>query len=131
MNHWAMQYIGTKWVNGGRDIAIGVDCWGLLQHVYRQHYVIELPSFVGVDAKDNMAVARLIGEREQWQEIKTPIEGCAVAMSKNKALHHVGVFVCGMVLHAVEGIGVIAQSTAALRNNGWTTVRFFKHGAMA
>lgn len=129
--HWAAQYIGKPWVNGGRDIRIGVDCWGLLCHVYRQHYNIILPEFLGVDAKNNIAVAKLIDQREYWTELKTPIEGCAVALSKNKALHHVGVYVCGRVLHAMENQGVVSQTTSTLITQGWTTIRYFQHEGMA
>lgn len=127
MNHWAYKYIGLKWVNGGRDIATGVDCWGLLHHIYKEHYKIELPLFNGIDAENNLSVSRMIdNNKNDWMEIKTPIEGCAVGLSKNKLLHHVGVFVCGVVIHADRN-GVVAQSISALKLNGWSTLRFFRH----
>lgn len=129
--HWATQYIGRPWVNGGRDIKTGVDCWGLLRHVYCQHYGIDLPEHVGIDASDNRAVSRLIDQREQWLEIKTPVEGCAVGLSKNKLLHHVGVYVCGRVLHAMDGQGVVSQTVSTLQSKGWTTIRYFQHEGMA
>lgn len=129
--HWAAQYIGRPWVNGGRDIQSGVDCWGLLCHVYRQHYNINLPVFIGVDAADNRAVAKLMNQHDQWRELPTPMEGCAVALSKNKALHHVGLYVCGRVLHAMEGQGVVSQTVATLTAKGWTTIRYFQHEGMA
>lgn len=129
--HWAAQYIGRPWINGGRDIESGVDCWGLLRHIYQHHYCIDLPAFLGVDAKDNLAVARLISQRECWSELKTPIEGCAVALSKNKILHHVGVYVCGRVLHAMECQGIVSQTTSTLATMGWTTIRYFQHEEMA
>ena len=129
MKHWALEYIGIKWVNGGRDIKTGVDCWGLLCHIYKIHYGISLPLFIGVDATDNLTVSRMIDDKKsQWLEIKSPVEGCAVAMSKNKALHHVGIFVCGMVLHSLDENGVCAQNLQSLQASGWSTIRFFKYG---
>ena len=131
MNHWAYDYIGIKWVNGGRDIKTGVDCWGLLHHIYKHHYHIELPLFNGIDATDNLNIAKMINNNKQeWLECNRAVEGCAVAMSKNKILHHVGIFVCGMVIHALGNDKVIAQSLSALKASGWSTIRFFKHEQM-
>lgn len=43
---WCAQYIGIPYKPGGRD-RDGIDCWGLLQLVWREQFGAVLPSYDG------------------------------------------------------------------------------------
>ena len=130
--HWATDYIGKPWVSGARG-PDAFDCWGLLWWVYRHQFQIELPIYAGVNPKDVKRVGRLMTDGSvdgDWLEIETPEEGCAVAMSQNKVIHHVGIFLNadgGVVLHAGDKLNVLAQPIKQLSQYGWRTVRYYKH----
>lgn len=130
--HWGAEYIGKPWLPGGRDLS-GLDCWGLVYHIYRERFGIELPAFPGVEPGDHALVAKFITEGAatggDWQRMATGRDGCVVALGKTRALHHVGLWLDtdgGLVLHASYG-GVIAQSLATLRSFRWHRIEFYKH----
>ena len=136
--HWATQYIGKPWVSGARG-PDAFDCWGLTRWVYAQHYGVELPAFVGVDANDHVAVRRLMREEElrqrsrwpDWTQLAEPTDGCAVLMGGLERLHHVGVYLAlpegGGVLHCKQPAGVTFQTVAELRAAGIPRILFYQH----
>jgi cell wall-associated NlpC family hydrolase len=105
--------IGTKFVNGGREVATGLDCWGLAMLVFKQHG-IELPDFV-VDAFacqtiENTAYEE-ISERH-WEEVYEPqnTDVPLLVLIKNHPVYvnHVGVYIGdGRVIHTDSATGVI------------------------
>lgn len=131
--HFAYEYLGKPWQAGARGPA-AFDCWGLLCDIYRYRYSIELPEYQ-IDPKNIGAVAGAFAggiEVGDWAEISAPVDGCAVALSRNKRIHHVGIWLDidrGLVMHAYEGNGVIAQSVSDLRRDYWRTIKFYKHRA--
>ena len=52
--------IGKPFVSGGRDVEIGMDCWGLVMEIYMR-YGVRLPDFK-VDAFAFNAIDALAGE---------------------------------------------------------------------
>ena len=62
-----------------------------------------------------------------WVKIDKPEEGCAVALSKRKHIHHIGVWVSGGCLHSVEGLGVVFNTINDLKRNGYTRIEFYRY----
>jgi cell wall-associated NlpC family hydrolase len=134
MDHWANTYIGRPWVPGGRGPA-AFDCWGLLVHVYREHYGLTVPPYVGhhsEDIRENLRLFLKEARSGRWRELdirEAKRDGDAVALSMGRRFHHVGVFLDldgGLILHALQGKGVIAQTAAGLRTFGLNNLRFYR-----
>ena len=128
MSHWATKYIGLPYRPGGRDRG-GLDCWGLLKLIYLEQRGIPLPDLLGVAEGSIAAISREIGResKENWIEVPEPQDGCAVAMSKQDRLHHVGVWTDadgGKVIHAHHR-KVVAETLRYLRMEGFRTIKFF------
>jgi cell wall-associated NlpC family hydrolase len=128
--HWATQYIGKKWVACGRGPE-GFDCWGLVHWASREHYGRELPDFA-LHPDHKAEVAKLMTEQAasgKWRRLASPEDGCVVAMSSSAMIHHVGIYLAtdgGVILHAHERYGVVAQTVNGLRTLGWTRIEFYK-----
>lgn len=140
--HWAEQYIGRPWVSGARGPLL-FDCWGLLWWVYKHHYGIELPEFVGIDANDHLTVLRVMREQARehnagtrwgkWQRAASPGDGDAVAMACIDSFTHVGIWLDlpegGHILHCIAGSGVSLSSEQQLRQLGFSNIQFYHHAA--
>jgi probable lipoprotein NlpC len=130
MSHWSSKYVGVPYVVGGRDIG-GLDCWGLLKLVYEQEFGVNLPAYTTLDVESAAQVCATVDEgAEDWLEIQKPVDGCAVAMSKRKAIHHVGVFTNsdgGKILHSWDRKSVVADTVRGLWLRGFKIVKFYKH----
>lgn len=140
--HWAEQYIGRPWVSGARGPLL-FDCWGLLWWVYKHHYGIELPEFVGIDANDHLTVLRVMREQARehnagtrwgkWQRAASPGDGDAVAMACIDSFTHVGIWLelpeGGHILHCTAGSGVSLSSEQQLRQLGFSNIQFYHHAA--
>ena len=125
------QLIGKPWISGaaGPD---AFDCWGLVRHVQRDFYGMDL-SHVAVDRTNHASLVRTFEhspERGNWRYERIPADGDLVEMGSARHPHHIGVYVAvdgGKVIHSVEGAGVGAQTVERLRLTGWTMVRFLRH----
>jgi hypothetical protein len=122
--------IGKPWVAGGRGPDT-FDCWGLLVHVYRELLGIELPAYTCMDVQNKLMVAKtIVCVFSEWGVLPTPKHLCAVGISANRKLHHLGVWLDldgGGVLHASETSGVVFQSVASLRQSGLQNIVYFNH----
>ena len=63
---------------------------------------------------------------DMWEKVGTPSNHCAVALSRNKRIHHVGIWISGGVLHAADGVGVVYNSIRQLERSGFHKVEFYK-----
>ncbi len=114
--------IGKKFVNGGRDVQTGMDCWGLVMEVYRR-YGITIPDFT-VDAFAFHAIDLLAGEamvERVWEEVCHPYsrEAPLVVLMRMhpELITHAGVFVGNKrIIHTMKGTGVIMSHTAPLQS---------------
>ena len=112
--------IGGKFVNGGRSIATGLDCWGLLMEVYKR-YGITIPDFT-IDAFAFQAIDVLAGEAAElrvWEKVDEPRNGDAplvVLMRMHpKYVTHAGVYIGeNRIIHTMKMTGVITSLTTAL-----------------
>ena len=131
MMHWLAKYIGLPHAPGGRG-PFAFDCWGILCLVYANEYGIVLPDLPGITSQP---VRALVGafQREMmqdWAPSSRPFDGCAVAMSQQNAIHHVGIYAeadRGKVVHCWESQCVIADDFTAIRLKGFRTVKFYRH----
>lgn len=129
--NWANKYIGIPYEKGGQTLD-AFDCWGLFHFIQKEHFNLDLP-FIDVDAGNILQVAKELKnneEKQNWQQIKMPKNGCAVLMAHARYPSHVGIWLdidAGGVLHCVKGIGVIFSTLTALKLAGWGRIEFYEH----
>ena len=127
--HWASDFIGMKWVNGGRGPHF--DCWGLVHHVYHHIHGTTVPLYAGVDATDPNKVAEAFVsgiESPDWLKIETPVDGCTVAMGLFGKVTHVGIYIDappGHVLHCLTKKGVICQRLDTVGNYSLQIIGYY------
>ncbi len=115
--------VGVRFVNGGRNAASGVDCWGLVMEVF-QRAGIELPDFT-VDAFACQAIDALAGQEavsRVWEEVYSPQEGDAplvVLMRMHpKLITHAGVYLGeDKIIHTMKHTGAIISRIRVLKSN--------------
>ena len=120
--HWAARYVGIPYIDGGRDRS-GLDCWGVLQLVYRDQLGVELPGYGDISARDLRRVAREIGSAAQmwpWSEAPEPRELDVVVMAApgRRFPAHVGIVLQGgQLLHseAASGCCIVPLSDFSVR----------------
>ena len=129
--HWAFDYIGRPWVNGGRG-PDNFDCWGFFRYIQGKHFNTVVP-VIEIDANNFRAVAQKImgaDERDNWVVTNIPTQGCAVLMAHSKYPSHVGIWLDvdgGGVLHCIRGEGVVFSTISSLKTCGWGRVEYYKH----
>lgn len=100
--------IGAPFKSHGRDIKTGVDCYGLVQAVFRREG-IELPEFDADynDCKKINAIVR--GEEKRasiWRRLEVPKVPCIVTISFGVArsvINHTGVYIGGIISFCILG----------------------------
>lgn len=98
--------IGTPYVLGGRDPRVGLDCWGLILHVYRA-MGRPLADFDSKSWSRTQIIKQIgAGERQIARKVDEPEQWCIVSDYRKG---HVGLWVDGAVLHAARGMGVVMQ----------------------
>ncbi len=115
--------IGRGFVDGGRSMRTGLDCWGLVMEVFKR-YGIKVPDFV-VGAFAYKAIAALAGEAmesRKWEEVYRPMDKDAplvVLMRMHPNLiTHAGVFIGkNKIIHTTKSTGVImSRADSALKS---------------
>ena len=135
MSHWAEQLIGRRWRRGAQGPE-EFDCWSFLRWVERTQFGRELAEIVVPEPPVGMSIVAAFAqafaahseEWAKWRPTPAPVEGDAVAMSKGRRIHHVGVWIDadrGGVLHCLEGAGVILSPVAALRAALWRRIDYY------
>lgn len=131
--HWATKYIGLPYEPAGRG-PDKVDCWGLVRLVYQREFQIELPLYPGIaletdSLKATIAIAE--GLQRDWWPVSAPFDGCLVAMSQKRSIHHIGIFIAadgGKVLHCWHAAQqTVAETVHSLRMRGMKTILFYQH----
>ena len=128
---WAAAYVGVPFKELGRGHE-GVDCWGLLQLIYREQAGLEMPDHLGGynSTKDGAAVAAAIAENgphsDDWVEVPEGQERLFDAVHMNgyfkdeqrrtqvAAMHCGLVLAPGLLIHVERGINA---STAEYRRD--------------
>lgn len=107
---WIDRYLNLPFVDGGRSTS-GVDCWGLVQLVYRQELEIELPSYAEISAHDLINVSRKISvgkDGDIWQNVEAaeiePFDVCVMRFFGRKRIGHVGLVVDKRTILHIERV---------------------------
>lgn len=122
MTHWAETYIGLPWVAGDSD------CWSLARRVWADHFARRV-SVVAVDPACPFAGRRALREADMsdWAATGHPVEGDAVLMARGMSPCHVGIWLQGdLVLHSVEGAGVICTPRTRLASTGYSVAGVYR-----
>lgn len=110
--------IGVPFLDGGRDPAIGLDCYGLVKEVFKRQG-INLPEF-HICCEDFTNIDKEIGkQRELWIRCddKNPPIPSLVVMRFNQAVfcNHTGVYIGnGMFIHTRQKIGVNIEAVDSI-----------------
>lgn len=102
---WSDRYVGIPYEDHGRDILVGLDCWGLVMEVYRNELGVKLPSYSDryVTAADRELIARIMqGDAAKWTRVPgRPVAFDLVLMEMAGWASHVGLVVTeGWMLHS-------------------------------
>lgn len=112
MNVTLNDLIGLPFVDGGRDPAVGLDCWGLSTEVFRR-YGIALPDYK-ISCEDASRISEEINEqRPLWRRCEGQIPVPALVVIRFAAYcDHTGVHIGqGRFIHTRKGIGVNIDRT--------------------
>ena len=113
--------VGVRFVSGGRNVATGLDCWGLVMEVYKrcgqpiQDFLVDAFAFETIDAY----AKRELGT-PQWEQVEKPKDWDAplvVLMCMHREyITHAGVFLGGnRIMHTLQATGTVISSVRALR----------------
>ena len=104
--------IGTRFVDGGRRVEDGFDCWGLVKHVFSAHFSTELPDYKISCHNYSEIGAKIEDEKGFWKRVDTPSAPSLVVMRFNSPFcNHVGVYIGnGDFIHTALKMGVNIDS---------------------
>lgn len=116
---WWNQYVGVPFAEKGRSLK-GFDCWGLVQHHYRENLRIELPSYLEhyETTNDRDALGQVIGREsgEKWLDIAKPQSSDVIILRLRGVPMHVGLVTKpGYMIHCARGIGVAHERFDSMR----------------
>lgn len=116
------KYLGKKYVNNGRDLAVGLDCWGLLMAVTDDIFGVKIPDYT-YDWRYLVVTHERIFDKfdlSQWV-YKVKLEnikfGDYILIEAIDDLPlHVGIFMQDdKFIHAVSTLGVVVESVNIIR----------------
>lgn len=113
--NWCRKYIGLHYENRGRGPRF--DCWGLVWHVLKTEFGVEVPSYANdyADAAERSEVSALIESNYSsglWQRVSKNQEqpGDIVVLNISGKPRHCGVVVGpGWMLHIEQGINACLE----------------------
>ena len=130
--HWAFDYIGCGFSSGSTGPG-AYDCWGLVRAVYRHCYQINIDPVI-CDAGSLRQVRATFGKDKlykSWVKITGSAgDGDAVLMRQGKFTSHVGLYADvdgGRIVHALPGVGVVAQSINRIEQAGYQIAGIYRH----
>lgn len=107
-----------------------VDCYSCTKILQRAVFGRDMPEFTMPAQAGRSAIAAAIAvhpERQQWVEVEQPVDGAIVTMARNICGYHLGTWLDddgGVVIHAIEDCGVVADTLPSLEAIGWRKFRF-------
>lgn len=121
--------MGTPYDLGGRTAGT-LDCYGAARVLQRELFDRDMPDFAMPGEAGRSAIAAAIAahpERLRWIEVEAPVDGALVTMARNQAGYHLGTWLAddgGIIVHAIEDCGVVADTLPGLEAVGWRKFRF-------
>lgn len=121
--------MGTPYKLGGQGRKT-VDCYSAARILQRTLFGREMPAFAMPAESGRMAMAAAIAahpERGRWVESDAPVDGALVTMARQSCGYHLGTYLIedgGIIVHALEGTGVVADTIPGLVAVGWRRFRF-------
>lgn len=101
---WCNAFRGIPYVDRGRDRA-GMDCYGLVLLIHREHFGRELPDYGYASSLDQEAVKGTIAEYlpRDFEKVDHPEPGDLVMLNILGRPWHCGVYVApNLMLHAID-----------------------------
>lgn len=123
------EYIGIPYKKGGRNPQEGFDCWGLVAYIYEKELGIKFKQQYNIVSGETLKITKAFKtaiDSNTWMKIVIPEQFCGVALSQNKKIHHVGIWVENGCLHAIKGVGVVYNSRISLELQGYNKLEFYK-----
>ncbi len=123
------QYVGMPYAVAGFG-PYEYNCWGLLMHVQKRHFGVDLPLVNVHDKGEALASARALLQSGEWLQVSNPQHGDAVLLRDGDA--HVGIYLDldnGGVLHSLEGVGVVFTYRLHLGRQGFVRPKYYRHYA--
>jgi len=121
--------VGLPWKKGGRTPNEGFDCWGFFKWFYTNILNVDIQDEYSYQPGETKNIVRAFssatGEGGKWVKVDEPTNYCAVALSMNKYIHHVGIWLEDGCLHATEGLGIVYNDMRQLKRNGYSKVEFY------
>jgi len=110
------KYIGIPYINNGRDFNIGLDCWGLILHITKEIFGIDLPDAEYSKYSLLRRKTDIVRNHDMsyWVDpvIGQPEFGDFILINAVENLPiHVGIYMKeNKFLHAMSGIGEVVLS---------------------
>lgn len=130
MNDWWGDYVGLRFVDGGRTRS-AIDCWGLCRLVLKERANIDVPTYGGISAMDLGKVATVVSDAVHfdgiWNLVTQPDALDVAVMRQGRGPAHLGIMISPtMLLHAQEAsnsvVVAIKHPSVAFRLKG-----FYRH----
>jgi cell wall-associated NlpC family hydrolase len=112
---------------GGPD---AFDCYGATRALQAELFGRAMPAFAMPGEAGRTAIAAAIAvhpERARWVEVDRPVDGAIVTMARHQQGYHMGTWLAedgGLVIHALEQVGVVADTIPSLQAVGWRRFRY-------
>lgn len=106
------------------------DCYGVTRVLQATLFRREMPVFAMPGGAGRAGIAAAIAvhpERDRWREVEAPSDGAIVTMARNECGYHLGTWLAddgGVIVHALETVGVTTDTLATLEAVGWRRFRF-------
>ncbi|MEY8251977.1 MAG: NlpC/P60 family protein [Colwellia sp.] len=111
------QYFTVPYVDGGRDIAVGLDCWGLVRHVFHHEFNgpwLDVFSNSSRYTKNHQDFKKSVPSFKPCSAKAGALACCFINKNNNLIFNHVGICVAeNTVLHTASGHGVKSCSVRA------------------
>lgn len=122
-------YFTVPYVDGGRDISVGLDCWGLVRHVLHHEFNKPLLDAFGAltrHTKNHDAYEQSLPDFKECKARVGAVACCFKKVAGRWVFHHVGVCVgdCD-VLHTASTHGVKKVPLRAFKRLA-PVVKFFE-----
>jgi len=121
--------VGTPYRLGAQGPE-AVDCYSTARILQKRLFDRDMPEFQMPGEAGRTAIAAAIAvhsERSRWHEIETPVDGCLITMARHLQGYHLGTWLAedgGIIVHALETVGVVVDTISTLQAVGWRRFRY-------